>query len=101
MRNSFLGRLLLVLFFVWTTPVPVFSQSVNINIRMGTSINNNRPITCAQGQRILRQRGFRDVRRIDCRGRFFIYRAWRGNQRFEVALRARDGRVVDLRRIRR
>jgi hypothetical protein len=36
---------------------------------------------------------------VDCRGRFFIYRGWRGNTRFEIAVRQRDGRIVDLRRI--
>jgi hypothetical protein len=40
------------------------------------------------------------VRRIDCRGRIFIYHARRGGNRFEVALNSRNGRVVDVRRIR-
>jgi hypothetical protein len=50
---------------------------------------------------LLRNRGFRDVRRVDCGGRFFVYRAWRGNTRFEIAIRASNGQVVDVRRLRR
>jgi hypothetical protein len=80
-------------------PAPVEAVTVNINI--GTNLSNGRGITCAQGERHLRNRGFRDVRRINCRGRYFVYRAWRGGNRFEIAVRSRDGRVVDVRRLRR
>jgi hypothetical protein len=80
--------------------LPAAAQSVNININVGTSLNNGRGISCAQGERILRNRGFRDVRRIDCRGRHFVYRAWRGGSRFEITVRSSNGRVVNIRRIR-
>lgn len=81
-------------------PINASAQSnVTINVGVGTNLNRGRGITCSQGARILRNRGFRDVRRIDCRGRFFVYRAWRGSSRFEIAVRQRDGRVVDVRRI--
>jgi hypothetical protein len=73
--------------------------NINISIGIGTNLNRGRGITCSQGERLLRNRGFRDVRRVDCRGRFLVYRAWRGNTRFEIAVRQRDGRVADLRRI--
>lgn len=82
------------------TPTPA-EASVSININIGTSLNNGRRMTCSEGERLLRNRGFRDVRRIDCRGRFFVYRARRGSQRYEVAIDSRNGRVVDIRRIRR
>ncbi|WP_183260055.1 hypothetical protein [Aminobacter niigataensis] len=81
------------------TPTP--AQAVTVNITIGTSLNHGRAISCSQGQRLLQNRGFRDVRRIDCRGRIFIYHARRGNSRFEIALSSRTGRVVDVRRIRR
>lgn len=74
-------------------------SNVNVNISIGTNLNRGRGITCSQGERLLRNRGFRDIRRVDCRGRFFIYRAWRGNIRFEIAVRQSNGRVVDMRRI--
>lgn len=74
-------------------------SNVNISISVGTNLNRGRGISCSQGERLLRNRGFRDVRRVDCRGRFFVYRAWRGNARFEIAVRQSDGRVVDMRRI--
>ncbi len=76
------------------------AQAVTININIGGTISNGRSISCSGGERLLRNRGFRDVRRIDCRGRFFIYRAWRGNRRFEIAIRASTGVIVDVRRIR-
>lgn len=84
------------------TPREASAQTnININIGVGTSLNSGRGITCSQGQRLLRSRGFRDIRRTDCRGRFFVYRAWRGNTRFEIAIRQSDGRIVDMRRISR
>jgi hypothetical protein len=77
------------------------AQAVTVNLSVGTSLNNGRAITCREGERILRNRGFRDIRREDCRGRFLVYRARRGAGRFEIAVSAHNGRVVDVRRIRR
>ncbi|QRM55328.1 hypothetical protein F3Y30_12890 [Sinorhizobium sp. BG8] len=78
---------------------PSVAQAVTINIQIGTNLSSGRPISCREGERRLRNRGFRDIVRRDCRGRFFVYRAWRGGQRFEIALDSRNGRVVDVRRI--
>lgn len=94
-----LGLVLTLAMLPMTLPTP--AQAVTINLTIGTSLNNGRAITCRGGERILRNRGFRDIRRIDCRGRFLIYRAWRGGSRFEIAVSAHNGRVVDVRRIRR
>lgn len=92
----------LVCIGVLISPVamPAPAGAVTININIGTSINNGRSISCSQGERLLRSRGFRDVRRVDCRGRFFVYRATRNGRRFEIAIRASNGQVVDVRRIR-
>ncbi len=102
MRNK-IPTILALVFCLLATPLafPAPAQAVTININIGTNLNNGRPITCREGEWRLRNRGFRDVRRVDCRGRIFLYRAWRGNQRFEIALNSRDGRVSDVRRIRR
>jgi hypothetical protein len=81
--------------------MPAPAEAVTININVGSSISNGRGITCREGERLLRNRGFRDVRRIDCRGRHFVYRGWRGGSRFEVVLRQSNGRVVSQRRISR
>jgi hypothetical protein len=93
---------LLVCLGVLLSPValPAPAGAVTININIGTSLNNGRSISCSQGERLLRSRGFRDVRRVDCRGRFFVYRATRNGRRFEIAIRASTGQVVDVRRIR-
>ncbi|HTN97017.1 MAG TPA: hypothetical protein VL101_08570 [Nordella sp.] len=79
--------------------LPTYAQGVTINLHNGSSFNTRRAITCKEGERILRNRGFWDVRRTDCRGRFFVYRAWRDGRRYEIALRARNGRVADMRRV--
>ncbi|MBB3978345.1 hypothetical protein GGQ64_003579 [Rhizobium azooxidifex] len=81
------------------TPAP--AEAVTINIHVGSNVSGGRSISCREGQRRLRNRGFRDVRIIDCHGRFFIYRAWRGSRRYEVAVNRHNGRVVDVRRLRR
>lgn len=80
--------------------MPAPANAVTVNINTGTNLNYGRRITCAQGERLLRNRGFRNVRRVDCRGRHFAYRGWRGRNRYEVTVRSHDGRVVGRRRIR-
>lgn len=83
---------------------PVAAPSVaeaRINIDIGISLNRGQGITCGQGERILRKRGFRDITRVDCRGRYFVYRGTRDRNRYEISVRARDGRVVDVRWLRR
>lgn len=79
--------------------LPTSAQGIEINIHNGSSFNTRRAITCRQGERILRQRGFRDSRRVDCHGRYFVYRAWRDGRQYEIALRARNGTVADMRRV--
>jgi len=81
--------------------VPNVGHAITINIQIGTSINSGRGISCSEGERLLRNRGFRDIRRVDCRGRYFIYRGTRSGWRYEVAIRSSNGRVVDFRRLRR
>jgi hypothetical protein len=73
--------------------------AVTINIAVGTNLSGGRAISCAEGARRVRSRGFRDVRAIDCRGRYFVYRAWRSNRQYEIAVRRSNGRVVDVRRV--
>jgi hypothetical protein len=55
--------------------LPALAHAVTIEINIGTNLNNGRAITCREGERLLRNRGFRDIRRMDCGGRFFVYRA--------------------------
>ena len=100
MRRSLFACFGLVFSLIAPLALPVPAQAVTINLTIGTSLNNGRSITCRDGERILRRRGFRNIRREDCRGRFFVYRANRGGSRFEIAVSAHNGRVVDKRRIR-
>ena len=101
MSRPLFACLAIVLAMVSPVALPEPVHAVTIEINIGTNLNNGRAITCREGERLLRDRGFRNIRRVDCGGRFFVYRARRGGGHFEIALRARDGRVVDLRRIRR
>lgn len=102
MRMRIIVSLAVALLFLSSpNTLPASASSVTININVGSSISNGRGISCRDGERLLRNRGFRDVRRIDCRGRYFVYRGWRSGSRFEVVLRSRDGRVVSRRRISR
>ena len=102
MKISNLARLALAV-SIMLSPValPRDAGAVTINIHVGTSLNHGRGITCWEGERLLRNRGLRDIVRVDCRGRYFIYRAWRGGSRFEIGIRSRDGRVSSVRRISR
>lgn len=101
MRHLLFACVGLAFAFVVPAVAPTTAHAVTININVGTSLNNGRAITCRDGERILRSRGFRDIRREDCRGRFFIYRARHVGGRFEITVSAHNGRVVDLRRLRR
>lgn len=102
MRLRFLiGSIFALLVLAAPAVEPAYARSVTVNINVGSSISSGRSISCREGERQLRNRGFRDVRRIDCRGRHFVYRGWRGGHRFEVVLRSSDGRVVSRRRISR
>ena len=83
-----------------TIPAPAAAQvSINIDIGIGTHLSGRRRISCARGAELIRNHGFRDIRRVDCRGRYFVYRATRRGSRFEIALSSRDGQVVDFRRL--
>jgi hypothetical protein len=101
MRPHLLASFGLALALLVPPALPTPVEAASISITIGTSLNRGRGITCREGERLLRNRGFRDIRRIDCRARFFIYRARRSGNRFEIALNSHNGRVVDVRRIRR
>jgi hypothetical protein len=70
------------------------------SIRVGSSVSRGRSISCSQGQQAIRNRGFHNVNRRDCRGRFFVYTARRNRdgRRYEIVLNRHNGRVVDRRR---
>lgn len=101
MRRLLFACLGLALSLAVPVAMPTPAQALTININIGSSLNNGRAVTCRDGERILRNRGFRDIRRVDCRGRFLVYHARRGTGRFEIAVSAHNGRVVDFRRLRR
>lgn len=82
-------------------PPTAAEARVTIDINIGTNLNFGRRITCSQGQRLLRDRGFRDISRRNCSGRYFVYRATRRGSRWEIAVDSRNGRIADIRWLRR
>jgi hypothetical protein len=81
------------------SPVAVPGEaSAQIIVGSGSSLNHGRGISCPQGARLLRTRGFRRVRQNNCRGRYFTYRGVRNGVSYEIGVRQRDGRIVDVRR---
>ena len=95
-RTALIVLILALLVSPVTMPTP--ADAVTVNITIGTNLSGGRAISCAEGARRVRNHGFRDVRRVNCSGRYFVYRAWRGNRQFEIAVRRSNGRVVDVRR---
>jgi len=75
--------------------------SINITFPSGSNLNSSRSVSCSQGARIIQDRGFYNVVQRDCSGRYFVYRASRRGWRYEITVRASDGRVVDYFRLRR
>lgn len=100
MRRTVLATLVLALaLVVEPMALPTPARAVTVNITVGTNLSGGRAISCAEGARRVRNRGFRNVRSINCSGRYFVYRAWRGNRQYEIAVRRSNGRVVDVRLI--
>jgi hypothetical protein len=77
---------------------PAHSQSPSVHV--GTRINNGHRVSCRQGARLLRMRGFNNIRMLDCRGTHFLYRATRLGRSYDITVRSRDGRIVNVRIIR-
>src|SRR5690348_14208771 len=46
------------------------AHAATVEISVGSILNGGRGISCGQGERMLRLRGYRDIRRVDCAGRF-------------------------------
>jgi hypothetical protein len=68
----------------WLTPG--FAVSYGLPIRLG----------CGEGREIVRDRGFRRVRTVECRGRTYTYLGRRHGDTFRVLVSARSGRIVDV-----
>jgi hypothetical protein len=98
LRSSLLSLALAVTVVASPVAVPREASAQIAIVGVGNSLNHGRGITCPQGERLLRNRGFRDVIRDNCRGRYFTYRGTRSGERFEIGVRQRDGRIVDMRR---
>ncbi|MBB3560728.1 hypothetical protein FHX06_002039 [Rhizobium sp. BK512] len=95
--SSLLSCTLALASFVSPVAVPRVA-SAQVIVGSGTSLNHGRGISCPQGARLLRTRGFRGVRQVNCRGRYFTYRGVRRGVSYEISIRQRDGRIVDQRR---
>lgn len=56
-------------------------------------------IACAEGREIVRDRGFRRVRTLECRGRTYTYLGRRYGDAFRILVSARTGRIIDVDRV--
>jgi len=88
----------LTTFGVSSVALPAYSQGQSAHI--GTRINNGHRVSCRQGVRLLRMRGFNNVRMLDCRGSHFLYLATRLGRSYEITVRSRDGRIINVRLLR-
>lgn len=50
-------------------------------------------LTCAEGRRLLRQRGYSNVQSLECQGRYYLYRASSQHGQVIIELNARTGKV--------
>lgn len=53
-------------------------------------------ISCGEGGQIVRERGFRNVRPVDCNGRAFTYVGQRRGELFEVRVSSFDGSILNI-----
>lgn len=81
-------------------PAPAQAVTFGVTLGSGSRLSAGRPVGCEEAAGLLRRRGFTDVFTMDCRGRNFVYLAWRGAAQYEVIVRARDGRLIRTRRLR-
>ncbi len=67
-------------------PEPYWQYGLVINPR----------VSCGEGRLIVRDRGFRRVRTVECRGRTYTYLGRRHGDSFRVLVSSRTGRIVDV-----
>ena len=69
---------------------------VNVDITIG---GGHGRISCRQGARIVFRSGYHSVVALNCAGRFYKYRGWRGLRKFVITVRSSNGRIVDVDRV--
>ncbi len=56
-----------------------------------------RRINCNRGRRILRNKGYRFIKMVDCAGSVYKYKASMGGNRYLLKMKSRNGRVFSRR----
>ena len=56
-------------------------------------------VSCTTARRIVDRNGFNSVRTNECRGDTFTFNGWRNGKLYRVYVNARNGRIIDTRRI--
>lgn len=81
---------------------------VDIGIGLGGGYGSNpyywqarRYISCREGSRIVFNAGFKNVRAVDCSGSQYGYMGRRGDRYYRISVRARNGNITQVQRIRR
>ena len=103
-KNALCAAAMAVPLALMTTPA---SADHDIDVRLGVgfgtphygysvypdSFYHRRKLSCWQARQLVRDRGFRRVRTIECNGRVYTFRAFRRNHIFVVKVNARTGAV--------
>lgn len=55
-----------------------------------------RRISCRQGRRIVRNRGFYKVKARDCRGRNYVFHGRKNGRKYRIRMRSRNGRIYSV-----
>lgn len=55
--------------------------------------NNRNRISCGEARREVRNRGYHDVRTIECNGSTYTFRGWRNGRSFQLLVNSRSGAV--------
>lgn len=74
---------------------------IDIGIGLGGGYGGGGRISCRQGARIVASAGFRRVRPMDCNGSEYSYRGVRRDNLYRITVRARNGNIKNVDRIRR
>lgn len=93
LRNALLAAAALLL-VAFAGPEPARAD-VNVDIHIG----GHGRISCREGARIVFRHGYHSVVALNCAGRYYKYRGWRGFRKFVITVRSSTGRIVDIDRV--
>jgi hypothetical protein len=108
MFKTIMMAVALALGVVIASPVGPARADADIGIGIGGGYGSDpylwqarRGISCRQGASIVFSAGFKNVRAVDCGGSQYSYIGRRGDRQYKITVRARNGNIISIQRIRR